>query len=1625
MLLCSAVVAFCAEPPVDRRAIVRELLRSSGLLEDTQFSIPLSLWEKYIRETQLGGPEGIPAPVPWIAEEGLYHLTVSDLGKAALKATVTYRVFRPAESRSLPVLSEARTWKKITVNDQAAKLATLDGFLRFTPDEPGVYVLSAEAPLKFYEPLTLAVPQTVRTLVRFDAHEEFEFRVEGAARHLLGGEEEGTHGQLGVTTRKQITLTYRRPAPVREHSPRFALTGPVAWNLDAGSQQVAAALDVRIIGGRADRIDLMLPAGAERVTVTGPDVRATQAANGVASVFLKGKVSEKTRLVVKFELAAGGDTKRLAGLGVRDGHWAGGTLVVTNTAGGSELLTSAVTGAQELSLSEIPPAAAAILAGPPALAYEITSRAFSAEVEVASLGEFALRESIADLALYELLYRDDGVILCKVSYEIRNRTRQFLRVDVPDAARVLQARVNDKPVPLTAISGAPDAYLLPLVRSELSVKGLVSFPVELVLMYRTGSLRRGKGEVALPLPRIDLPIAYGWCQARMPGRMQVRKWSGPLGNVQQYSSETAIAHLGYGRGELAEGYTKDGRIAAPDRPVKVPPVDHGRPGTWFAPTPAPRPAMLTLSPAELPSQPAIVSRLPVMTKPLGRDLGRNYWRSGKDLYQRGEYDKSAEALNKVIELAPKTPEADNARRLLANIDLARGKLALRSRAEKVAGAKVRRSQAYSYEDLAEKQTKMLELARESTHEGKYKQAQAQLQVAGDLSKKLLARGAESRRQSLVLHEVQESLSKVEQAEASQEMQLRAQMEQFKNVNEYGKALQAGQELRDLLVRRRGDAKELSTIQTDMERLAVAAANKEARQRRVEGYTAKLAELRKADRALGEALAGVAATRPAQRAQPAPPTDGGFVPGVAASPEVVSRLAGEVKAFEDRLAEKKRRLSALAKALIPTHTFTLKNADASAMADVLAKLLTSREIRSVRAGGGGGMLAAPTRIQIDEDRNALIVTADSATLEAVRGLLSQLDTQADAAAANVAVFPLEHADAERTATLLNSWLGGGREERYVGGGRTGAKFAVDKKSNSLIVAGPPEALERVRRFIAPLDTKAVHQAQVPWYDQLRYPRDAPDITRDRQPSGAAQPTESEAKRATGKRMRATVGSMNLSGSQFKDVVQFLRDVGNVSIYVNWGALQAAGIDKSSPVSVNLRNVTFEKGLRTVLEDVGGGQVDLRHDVDEGVITISTKDDLDTKTVTKVYDIRDLIARVPNFEGPKLSLDSAGNNASSGLFAADGAAAGRGDSRQQQVENVLDLVRGTIDRDSWANEGGTVGSIKELGGQIIVTQTAENQRWVGDLLGKLREARGPQVQYEGERFAEQRAKKGAAPSSEAWGLEPGGFEYAAGSRGRAGKGDKKKSGEFDRFIASNYGWALKRPAKAKPGGRAGALDIAGTFLDDSQVDFIVDGADDRRRIDTDRKYYLNLSDKLRLNKGQKVAVNSMNVNVDTPAANSLGINFTAGDNDTHYAVIDDAQFRTIMELEARRGGAAGHVPSNQRIQETIVGTDVLLANGMIANDSFAGDLGNTMDINGNAIDLPHEKYILISNGSYLTVMRAGQMQHWTEPIADVRFAEVPQTIDVPQVGRLVKFEKKLIQPADKLFIRASYVWKGESQ
>ena len=274
--------------------------------------------------------------------------------------------------------------------------------------------------------------------------------------------------------------------------------------------------------------------------------------------------------------------------------------------------------------------------------------------------------------------------------------------------------------------------------------------------------------------------------------------------------------------------------------------------------------------------------------------------------------------------------------------------------------------------------------------------------------------------------------------------------------------------------------------------------------------------------------------------------------------------------------------------------------------------------------------------------------------------------------------------------------------------------------------------------------------VPYDDILRYPTDWPDISQTRDQTVAAERGDTRGDRAITAQLDRQLPELQFDAVGFSDVVDFLRDVSGTNLFVNWKSLEAAGIDRNTPVTARLHNVKFSKALNVILDSVGGGTTKLGYTVDDGVITISTADDLSKNVVVRVYDIRDLIIDVPDFtDAPQFSLDASQNQGQGGgggggigqgggstaqvtnsLFAggAQQTQQQTGPTRQDLVDAITKLITDTVSSDSWKDNGGSVGAVRELQGQLIVTQTPENHRQLVNLLEQLRETRAIQITVE---------------------------------------------------------------------------------------------------------------------------------------------------------------------------------------------------------------------------------------------------------------------------------------------------------
>lgn len=207
---------------------------------------------------------------------------------------------------------------------------------------------------------------------------------------------------------------------------------------------------------------------------------------------------------------------------------------------------------------------------------------------------------------------------------------------------------------------------------------------------------------------------------------------------------------------------------------------------------------------------------------------------------------------------------------------------------------------------------------------------------------------------------------------------------------------------------------------------------------------------------------------------------------------------------------------------------------------------------------------------------------------------------------------------------------------------------------------------------------------------------------------------------------SVPEVRMSGVAFGDAVDFLRDVSGLNIVVNWKALEAQGIGRDVPINLRLHHVTVRKALEMMLSEAGGDAIG--YEVDQGVVDITTREEIDSHLVTRVYPVQDLIMEIPDFiDAPDFSLNSTSNNSTqnpgSGNSNSAGSSGGGGNSifngspgkekvttREERAQALVELIMAVVQPECWAENGGK-SAIRYFNGSLIVTAPRSVQLAIG--------------------------------------------------------------------------------------------------------------------------------------------------------------------------------------------------------------------------------------------------------------------------------------------------------------------------
>ncbi len=122
-------------------------------------------------------------------------------------------------------------------------------------------------------------------------------------------------------------------------------------------------------------------------------------------------------------------------------------------------------------------------------------------------------DTVIERAEFVAASNEDGRTLLRATLRVRNERKQYLHVRPSPGFRLLATRVSGTPV--SVLSDGADGYYVPMEKSIETVRGLLTFPVELTWIGEGGAWLK-KGTKTVSLPSVDAPIQAAQWELHLP-----------------------------------------------------------------------------------------------------------------------------------------------------------------------------------------------------------------------------------------------------------------------------------------------------------------------------------------------------------------------------------------------------------------------------------------------------------------------------------------------------------------------------------------------------------------------------------------------------------------------------------------------------------------------------------------------------------------------------------------------------------------------------------------------------------------------------------------------------------------------------------------------------------------------------------------------------------------------------------------------------------------------------------------------------------------------------------------------------------------------------------------------------
>ena len=115
------------------------------------------------------------------------------------------------------------------------------------------------------------------------------------------------------------------------------------------------------------------------------------------------------------------------------------------------------------------------------------------------------------------------------------------------------------------------------------------------------------------------------------------------------------------------------------------------------------------------------------------------------------------------------------------------------------------------------------------------------------------------------------------------------------------------------------------------------------------------------------------------------------------------------------------------------------------------------------------------------------------------------------------------------------------------------------------------------------------------------------------------------------LRTRMPVVHYDETPLSEVLDDFRDKTGTNIVANWQSLANLGIDQTTPVSLNLRNVRAKLVLKLTLQALSSPQGRISYMIEDNVVFIAPGEDLDMTLKLRVYEIADILMETKDKRG----------------------------------------------------------------------------------------------------------------------------------------------------------------------------------------------------------------------------------------------------------------------------------------------------------------------------------------------------------------------------------------------------------